>query len=470
MKHMNLLSLIIVLLLSSLSFASESSVTAANADYTLFDPLVDVCELLHGNYVSAVDNDQIAAAAINGMLHSLDPYSEYIPADQVEEFHKLSSGSYEGIGLGVDVKDGYLTVISPFEGSPAHRTGVRPGDIILEVDGRSTKGWSATRSIQELTGLSGTHVTIKLLHLDDTEETVTIIRQKIQVPTIKGWRRVGPDGSWNYMLDSVAGIGYIRLSQFTQDTTSRFDRVIDGLLQGGMQSLILDLRRNPGGLMSAAVSLVDRLVDQGVIVSTRGQHSIEKSQTAVVAGTYPRFHLVVLIDQGSASASEIVAGSLQDHNRAVIVGKRSWGKGSVQQLFRLAASGAAVKITTDYYYLPKGRCVHRIDGSDSWGVEPDIEEDLDFAKFSQLGELTERLATVPSPAEVIPTPDDSVTPPSIPIDTEVDESDKSTDLSSDPLAEQLLQLDSQLAQAVKQCKGLMRARPALGKLTELLGD
>ena len=216
-----------------------------------------------------------------------------------------------------------------------------------------------------------------------------------------------------------------------------------------MEALILDLRSNPGGLMSSALEVADRFLDQGIIVSTRGANTAPQKQIAHSPNTYPRFPLVVLIDQGSASGSEIVAGALQDHNRGVIVGNRSWGKGSVQRPIRLPDSGAVLKLTTDYYYLPNGRCVHRRDGADLWGVDPDVEEAFEPESMEKFRALQEQLIEPSTAERPAPTPD------------------KAADRD---LLNRLLALDTQLDQAVKQCKGLIRAKPALKSLAETFSE
>ena len=222
--------------------------------------------------------------------------------------------------------------------------------------------------------------------------------------------------------------------------------------------------------MSAAIDLVDRMIDHGVIVSTKGAHSAPVVTRARAEGTYRRFDLVVLIDQGSASASEIVAGALQDHGRAVIVGKRSWGKGSVQRPIKLPDSAATVKLTTDYYYLPKGRCVHRLENVEEWGVTPDIEEPLDTEKIFKLRDFMEKLVIEPltKAKQKIGEPQQKS-----PVMEELDEQTNSrqeNDITVESLRNKLLQLDGQLAQAVKQCRGLVRARPILSSMTEILED
>lgn len=431
---------------------------ADEPDYSLFDPLVDVCDLIHRHYVREIDNEEILSGAINGMLHKLDTYSEYIPPRDVAEFQKQTSGSYEGIGVGIDTRDNHLTVISPFEGSPAYKAGIMAGDRIIEVNGDDTKGWSATRAVKELTGEADTDVVLKVLQASGEEKTITITRGQIHVPTVKGWRRNTVDGSWDYFLDDQAKIGYLRLTQFTTDTIERFDEAMAQMLDNNIQALVLDLRNNPGGVLSAALALADRFIDEGVIVSTRGANSPRQTQLAHSEGTLRRFHVVVLINSGSASASEIVAGALQDHHRAVIVGERSWGKGSVQRIIRLMDSGAAVKLTTDYYYLPQGRCLHRLPGAETWGVDPDIEEPYDVKTASKLRRLLDELTSQPlSSIERKAMPDD---PNALSEFWETDRRVKKR------LFSKLLKLDNQLDQAVKQCRGLLRTHPTLRGLTE----
>ena len=444
------------------------SIARRSSDHSVLNPLVDACDLIHKHYVKETDDQELITGAINGMLHNLDPYSEYIPPKEVEEFRKQTSGTYDGIGISIDIKDGWLTVISPFENTPAYNAGVRAGDKIMEVNGQSTKGWSTDRAVKELTGKSNTDVSIKVLHLDGSEETIQITRKEVHMPTVRGWRRSTLNGAWDYLLDEENGIGYIKITQFTTDTDKELDRAVKKLETHNMKSLILDLRWNPGGLMAPAVQVVDRFIEQGVIVSMKGAHSVVHEENASLTNTYPRLPLVVLIDQTSASGSEIVAGALQDHSRAVIVGKRSYGKGSVQKLFRLPESGGAVKLTTDYYYLPKGRCVHRLPDTDAWGVDPDIEEGLDLnqEELAQLRKLMNKL-TVEALTESVKNGQKNNGAKTDETPTESEEAIAKTEQAQKrEQAKQLLALDNQLAQAVKQCKGLLRAQPTLPSLAE----
>ena len=418
------------------------NISNARRSITLFDPLVDVCNLIQNYYVDETEDEKLITGAINGMLHRLDAHSEYIPVSDVDDFQKQASGSYEGIGISLDSQDGYLIVISPFEDSPAFKAGVRAGDVILEVDGKDAKNLSDVQAVRILTGEAGTSVRLKVLHRDGSEEEVVITRAKVSVPTIRGWRRHGNQNGWDYMLDQEEGIAYIRLTQFTAESIQAFDKAIETCLDQGMDALILDLRSNPGGLMSAAVAIADRFIGDEVIVSTRGAHSSPQVTRGRADNDLPNIPLVVLVDQGSASASEIVAGALQDHRRGIVVGERSWGKGSVQEIFQLPDSGALLKLTTAYYYLPKGRCVHRREGESEWGVTPDIEEKMDFSKREDFIKLTEELSIAP-------------------VSESQDSDDRQSVAMGGELRQRLLEADNQLAQAYKQSRGLLRTRPSV---------
>jgi len=333
----------------------------------------NVVNLINQKFVREIDNNELVDNALIGMVENLDKHSAYIPPSDVKAYDKMTHGEYEGIGIIIGQSDHFISVINPIEDSPAFMAGMKPGDLIIEVEGESTHGWSSEKAVSELSGKSGSDVNLKVLHYDDTEEEFVITRGQIQLQIVKGWRRNSIDGRWDYMLDGENTIGFIRLTQFTDNAIGAFDIAIKEILDMGAKALILDLRNNPGGLLTAAIGFVDRFIDEGVIVSMHGAHSDEEKVFATSKSTtMPNIRLVILMNQFSASASEIVAGALQDHHRAIVIGKRSYGKGSVQRTFEIPSSGAILKLTTDYYYLPNGRCVHRIEDNDQWGVEPDF--------------------------------------------------------------------------------------------------
>jgi carboxyl-terminal processing protease len=351
--------------------------------FELFGPLVDVYEKVQDRYVSEVDPKKLRDGAIEGMLDKLDPYSNYISAEDRADFEKNLKGEFGGIGIQIGLNDRkMLTVISPLEDTPAFRAGIMAGDWIKEIDGKSTyepRPMTLNEAVSKLTGKPGTKVNITIVHETDKDAAgrkIELTRAVIKLHSIKGWKRsVDGDGSkWDFMMDPKSKLGYIRVTSFVESTDAELDAAVQQLMKDGMKGLILDLRFNPGGLLESAVKIADRFLKKGTIVSMKGRRSPEKTYTAKEAGTYPDFELVVLINEGSASASEILSGALKDHGRATIVGVRSFGKGSVQNIMTLDDGGKALlKLTTAYYYLPNGKCVHKLENATEWGVDPDKE-------------------------------------------------------------------------------------------------
>jgi carboxyl-terminal processing protease len=264
-------------------------------------------------------------------------------------------------------------VIAPMVGTPAYEAGVLAGDLIMEIDGQSTEGMNPDKAVEVLTGRPGTTVKLAVLH-EGTEkaETLSMTRAIIDVPSVLGDNRKSDD-AWDFMLDKENKIGYIRITSFIQNTTEELKKALDELKTEGMKALILDLRDNPGGLLGAAVEVSDLFVDEGLIVSTKGRNTISKSYEAEKEGTYDNFPIVVLINQNSASAAEIVSACLQDHNRAIVIGQRSYGKGSVQNIIDLEDGKSVLKLTVATYQRPSGKNIHRFKNakdSDEWGVSP----------------------------------------------------------------------------------------------------
>jgi len=328
------------------------------------------------SYVGEVDGDQLMYGAIRGMLKVLDPHSEFLPPEQYRILTSDTEGEYGGVGLEIDVRDGWLTVVSVFDGSPAQRAGVRPGDRFLMIEGEAARDLPVQDALERMRGEPGTKVHVALRR--DGEENaieLTLPREVIEVRAVDA--RVLPDR-----------IAYVKLKIFQETTANELREALDAAVehaaaQGGLRGVLLDLRGNPGGLLSSAVLVADEFLSEGVIVSTRGRGGrMLREQQATAAGTRPNWPLVLIVDGYSASASEIVAGALHDHGRAVLVGTRTFGKGSVQNVIELP-DHSAIKLTTALYYTPSGRSIQ------ANGIQPDVlVEQLDLAALrrAQVGE------------------------------------------------------------------------------------
>jgi len=335
------------------------------------DLLIDVRHELVSGYVTEPDQQAMVEAAVRGMIDSIDdPYTVYLGPDELESFENHVRGTFSGIGAEVDVQQNRLRIVTPLEDSPAWRAGVLPGDIVLDIEGESTLGMNVTQAVQLLTGEAGTNVTIRVRHLSGEEQVITITREVIKVKTIRGIDR-NDDGSFNHWLDPEKKIAYIRMTQFGTRTTEELRETLDELTAQGMQGLILDLRFNPGGLLEAAVEVSDMFLpgDQK-IVSIKGRRVAEQVHSSTDSQDDIDVPLVILINNVSASASEVTAGALKENNRAELIGSRTFGKGSVQQVKMLEGGAGAIKMTNAYYYLPSGRKVHRLPDAETWGVDP----------------------------------------------------------------------------------------------------
>jgi carboxyl-terminal processing protease len=338
--------------------------------YAFFDTLVDLRTELVRHFVDEPDVEKMRTSAIEGMIGALnDPYTTYLPPEDLEAFDKSTRGSFSGIGAEIDEQDGHLIIVSPLEDSPAFKAGVQAGDTILEINGEPATGLSTTEGVKKITGPEGSPVKLKIRHPNGEVLELEIIRRRIEIQTIKGFSR-DKEHHWNWMLDDQAKIAYVRMTQFSEPTAQKLDEAIKQAREQGMKGLILDLRFNPGGLLDQAVRISDMFLTDGRIVSTKGRNSPERAEAASEKYDVGSFPLVVLVNEFSASASEILAGALKDNGRATVVGTRSFGKGSVQQVLALESGAGAVKITTAHYYLPSGRNIHRKDDSETWGVDP----------------------------------------------------------------------------------------------------
>ena len=328
-------------------------------------------EQINTLYVGEVDEQELIDAAISGMADSLgDKNTEYFSGERLAEFNEHFSGEFTGIGAEVGIQDDRLLIIAPLDGSPAWRSGVLPGDVVLEIDGEDTKGIDIFEAVAKLKGKAGTQVTIKIRHTGGTLADITITREKIEVASVRGFRRI-PGNGFDYIIDPANKIAYVRLTQFAKNSADELKAELVKLKAAGMRGLILDLRDNGGGLLDGAVEISDLFLTGGkTIVSTEGRAEPGLVQRSTSKTLLPELPLVVLANENSASASEIFAGAMLDNDRALLVGTRTYGKGSVQQLMEFGGSAGALKLTIAYWYLPSGRLIHRTEGATDWGVNP----------------------------------------------------------------------------------------------------
>jgi carboxyl-terminal processing protease len=351
--------------------------------YTLMKTFVETFQQVERNYVKDIDRRELLQAAIEGMMSKLDPYSSYITPEEMTQFSESVDQEFGGIGIQIhpDERTHQLTVMSPLPGTPAYRAGLIAGDTITDVDGKSTRDWTVDKAVGVLKGKPGTSVKLGIEHVGShKKDQVTLVRDVIHVATVLG-DHYKPDGSWDYMIDKKDKIGYVRLTHFSRHSAIELEKAINTLLEEGMKGLVLDLRFDPGGLFSQATEIADMFIDGGTIVSTKGRNTQERVWEAKKEGTFPNFPMAIIVNHYSASASEIVAACLQDHHRAVIVGERSWGKGSVQNVIELENGTSALKLTTASYHRPSGKNIHRFPGmseSEAWGVMPDTGYEVKF--------------------------------------------------------------------------------------------
>lgn len=368
-----------VVLLALLALQLPGSFAERDDDYEFVRTLVDIHRQVVTNYVEPVDQAKLRQAAIGGMLGELDPFTMYVPADKQEQFDQMLEGSFKGVGIQLNqLEDGRIEVVTPIDGSPAVEAGILAGDIILKVNGESIGGLRLPDVVEKIKGPLGSPVTLQVRHVTGETQDLTMTRQEVVVPTLKGYGR-NADNSWDYWVMEDPKIGYVRITQFTEDTADKTRQVITELLESGMKGLVLDLRFNPGGRLEEAVRMIDLFIREGKIVTTKGRNRPEETKYAHPEGTLPRFPMIVLVNEHSASAAEIVAGSLMDNNRALVIGQRTYGKGSVQELIPLDGKSGELKLTVAYWYLPSGKLVHRRKDAQQWGVEPQIIIPVDAA-------------------------------------------------------------------------------------------
>lgn len=387
MPKRNLAWILVVALIALLFWRMPQTIAGRDEVYTAFAPLVDVRAQILKRSAEPVDDEKLSAAAshagIEAMVRALkDPYAVYLDRETYPAFRKQAEGVFGGIGVDVQLTPEGLRVLSRVRGSPAAKAGLMPGETIAAIDDIKAAELGLVDGVNRLSGAPGTPVEILVLDRAGKSRTLKLTRQIIEINPVRGWSR-RPDGSWRYWLDEKDKIAYVRLIKFMPNAVRQLDSAITPLLGQGLRGLIIDLRENTGGLLRTAIDVADRFLDSGLIVATRGPKMDARQWDATREDTYnPPFRAVILVNGSTASAAEVVAGALHDHGRAVVVGERSYGKGSVQELIPLEDGQSAIKLTTGHYYLPSGVCLQKRPGAgpgDKWGVEPDVVVSLSEA-------------------------------------------------------------------------------------------
>jgi carboxyl-terminal processing protease len=325
-------------------------------DYESLEVFTNILSIVKKNYVEDVDTKNLVGGAINGMLSSLDPHSAYLTPDLYKELQMDTQGRFGGLGIEITIRGGILTVVSPIEDTPAAKAGVKPGDQIFKIEDEFTKDMTLVDAVKKMRGPKGTKISISVRR-EGVAELInfTIVRDTIRVQSVRS-------------RSLEEGYGYIRLAQFQERSDRDLQKALEKLAaeKGGLKGLVLDLRNNPGGLLTQAVRVADLFLDSGMIVYTEGRIDSQKQKYfAQKDGSWLDFPVVVLVNGGSASASEIVAGALQDHRRAIVLGIKTFGKGSVQTILPLD-DNSALRLTTARYFTPKGRSIQAM------GIVPDI--------------------------------------------------------------------------------------------------
>jgi carboxyl-terminal processing protease len=356
-----------------------------NNKYARMRLLVDVLDEVEHKFVRKLSDDELRKLVedmINGGLTRLDPYSSFINSKKLKEFNKHSEGKFGGVGIQIhaDRQSGLITVISPIVGTPAYEAGVQAGDLILKIDGQSTENLSLEEAVDRITGEKGQPIVLTVLHEGEKKPVdLKMVRDVIEVESVLGDQRKSSNlKEWDFMYDKANKIAYVRLVAFNKNSAAELRAAVEDLLRQGMRGLILDLRYNPGGLLPSAVEVSNLFLKEGSrIVSIRGRNQQERvydaSKEWTVAPSARDCPMAVLVNRSSASASEIVSAALKDHKRAVVVGERSFGKGSVQNVIDLENHKSVLKLTTASYWRPSGKNIHRLESSkktDEWGVKP----------------------------------------------------------------------------------------------------
>jgi carboxyl-terminal processing protease len=326
--------------------------------YRQLDLFSDVFDQVRSKYVVETDDTELIRSSINGMLSALDPHSSYMSPEQFHSMEVSTSGEFGGLGIQVIMEDGIIKVVSPMDGTPAKRAGIESGDKITHIDGEAIKGMTMPEALERMRGPAGSDITVTIIRADQDAFDVSLERAVIAVESVR-WRAIDDD------------IAYLRISTFSRKTDGGLQKAMASMkkeMGTGLNGVVLDLRSNPGGLLDQAVSVTDAFLERGEIVSTRGRMPKDSQRHNARSGDLADGKpMIILINGGSASASEIVAGALQDHGRATLLGTKSFGKGSVQTVIPLNnGADGALRLTTAKYYTPSGRSIHEV------GIDPDV--------------------------------------------------------------------------------------------------
>lgn len=363
---LGLFLLVALFLMAESGFQVKAFAQERYADLQNFSKALN---LVQQYYVEEVDTKKLIYGAIKGMLRELDPHTNFMPPDIFKDFETETAGEFGGLGIEISIQNGVLTIISPIEDAPAWEAGIKAGDKVIAIDGNSTKGLSLVEASQVMRGKRGSKVILRVVRENEEKpRDITVVRGSVKIKSVK-------------YTDLGEGFAYVKITSFIENTAKDLQKTVEKHIKdsnGKMNGLLIDMRRNPGGLLDQAVKVSDMFLKDGTIVSTIGRNKNEKEVTvATKKGQYTGFPIVILVNEYTASASEIVSGALQDNKRALIVGQRTFGKGSVQSVIKLG-DGSGLKLTVARYYTPSGVSIQ------AEGIHPDIEiEDVDPEAFAK---------------------------------------------------------------------------------------